>query len=269
MTFNLETAPPSTTVASRPVEGAADAVVVLEGLSYRWPGSAQPVLENVCLTLQRGERLFIRGGSGAGKTTLISIIGGLLRPDSGRVELLGQNLGALSAGARDRFRADHVGFIFQMFNLVPYLSLTDNVLLACRFSTRRRQRALHTRAPAETGRAATASGHHALVEEARRLLERLQLPASVIARKRVTELSVGQQQRVAVARALIGRPELIIADEPTSALDAAARAGFLELLFEECEAAGASLLFVSHDEALAARFPSSLALENRGHPGSC
>ncbi len=244
-------------------------MVVLDRLSYRWPGSELPVLENVSLTLQRGERLFIRGGSGTGKTTLISIIGGLLQPDSGSVELLGQDLGALSAGARDHFRADHVGFIFQMFNLVPYLSLTDNVLLACRFSRRRRDRALHARVPGETGHTSAAGGHRALVEEARRLLERLQLPASVIARKRVTELSVGQQQRVAVARALIGRPELIIADEPTSALDAAARAGFLELLFEECAAAGASLLFVSHDEALAPQFPSSLALEHRGDPDPC
>lgn len=227
--------------------------VQLEHVTYRWPGAAVPVLQDVSLALAPAERLFIRGGSGTGKTTLISLVGGLLRPDAGRVTLLGQDLGALAAGARDRFRADHIGFVFQMFNLVPYLSLVDNVLLACRFSRSRRARAL---AAANTpGRT-----RERLEAEAARLLARLGLPADIRARRAVTALSVGQQQRVAVARALIGRPELVIADEPTSALDADARADFMALLFEECTAAGASLLFVSHDEALAGHFPRSLAL---------
>jgi putative ABC transport system ATP-binding protein len=249
-----------TTRAPTPAPEPA-ATVLLDAVSYTWPGTAHPVLRDLSLRLDPGEHVFIRGGSGTGKTTLISLIGGLLRPDAGRIALLGQDLGSLSAGARDRFRADHIGFVFQLFNLVPYLSLVDNVLLACRFSRRRRARALAA--------AGAGSGRAALAREAERLLERLQLPAAVRARRQVTALSVGQQQRVAVARALIGRPELIIADEPTSALDASARAGFIELLFEECSAAGASLLFVSHDEALAPLFPRTLVLHPVGDHLPC
>jgi len=245
--------------------------VLLDRVSYTWPGANRPALDDVSLRLDSGERLFIRGGSGTGKTTLISLIGGLLQPAAGRVTVLGQDLAALSAGARDRFRADHIGFVFQMFNLVPYLSVVDNVLLACRFSRRRRDRALGAdpSAPDSDRHAQAVRGRHALIEEAERLLARLQLSAAVRARRQVTDLSVGQQQRVAVARALIGGPALIIADEPTSALDASARDGFLELLFEESAAAGAGLLFVSHDEALAAHFPRSLDLRAPDGEDSC
>jgi len=251
------TTPPTQTLTTNSVPAPT---VLLDAISYAWPGASHPVLQDFSLRLDPGERVFVRGGSGTGKTTLISLIGGLLRPDAGRISLLGQDLGSLSAGARDHFRADHIGFVFQMFNLVPYLSLVDNVLLSCRFSKRRRARALA---------AGTGSGRGALVQEAERLLERLHLPAAVRARRQVTALSVGQQQRVAVARALIGRPELIIADEPTSALDASARAGFIELLFEECTAAGTSLLFVSHDEALAPLFPRTLVLDPLGGDSTC
>jgi len=227
----------------------AKAVVSLNGVSFSWPAQSQPVLEDLNLTIEAGERLFIRGASGSGKTSLISLIGGLLRPDAGRIEVLGKDLAALTAGQRDRFRADHVGFIFQMFNLVPYLSLVENVLLPCRFSPVRRRRAVEA-----------AGGARRPSAEAERLLKRLQLPESLIHQRRVSELSAGQQQRVAVARALIGRPELIIADEPTSALDPIAREQFIDLLFEECANTGASLLFVSHDGDLEERFPKRLEL---------
>ena len=151
----------------------------------------------------------------------------------------------LAAGARDRFRADHVGFVFQMFNLLPYLSARDNILLACRFSAARRAR-LRAR---NTSPAA----------ELARLAERLDLGGDVLARA-AAELSVGQQQRVAAARALIGRPGLIIADEPTSALDADRQQAFIDLLRGECAAAGAALLFVSHDLRLARHFDRVLDL---------
>lgn len=223
-------------------------VVVLEEVTFRWPRQAAPALVVSSLRVAPGERLFIRGASGSGKTTLLSLVAGLLLPDRGSVTVLGQDLAALGRGGRDQFRADHIGYIFQLFNLVPYLSVIDNVLLPCRFSRRRREKA----APGRRIGGASA--------EAERLLRRLQLAESTLGRARVTALSTGEQQRVAVARALIGRPELIIADEPTSALDQDARNSFLDLLFEECAAAGTSLLFVSHDGTLAPRFHRSMDL---------
>ncbi|HNH63157.1 MAG TPA: ATP-binding cassette domain-containing protein [Thauera aminoaromatica] len=104
--------------------------VRISGLRYRWPGSAQDCLAIDALQLGAGERVFLRGPSGSGKTTLLSLVGGVILPQAGTVEVGGQALGALSAGARDRFRADHVGFVFQLFNLLPWLSARDNILLA-------------------------------------------------------------------------------------------------------------------------------------------
>ena len=185
------------------------------------------------LSVRRGERLFIAGPSGSGKSTLLSLLGGVVVPRTGSVEVLDTNLAAMRGWQRDRFRADHVGFVFQMFNLVPYLSVVDNVTLPCRFSDRRRQRA--------ESRSTTVDG------EARRLLAALELDHDGLLERSVVELSIGQQQRVAAARALIGEPEIVIADEPTSALDEGTRERFLELLFAECERAHTTLLFVSHD----------------------
>jgi putative ABC transport system ATP-binding protein len=156
----------------------------------------------------------------------------------------------LTGAARDAFRADHFGIIFQMFNLVPYLSVIDNVTLPCRFSARRR-RHVEARGGAE--------------REARRLLQDLDLTEEAQSPHAVARLSVGQQQRVAAARALIGQPEIVLADEPTSALDADRREAFLRLLFQECETERATLLFVSHDRSLQGLFDRSLALDNVLH----
>jgi len=219
-------------------------VVALEALRFGWPGQPD-LLDLDDLRIAAGERLFLEGPSGSGKSTLLNLLAGILVPRAGRLRVLGQDLANLRAGARDRFRADHVGFIFQQFNLVPYLGLVENVTLGCRFSPARRAR---------LGDAA------AQAREARRLVAALGLDVDALDRRPVTGLSVGQQQRVAAARALIGAPELVIADEPTSALDATARAAFVELLFAEVERAGSALVFVSHDPALAALFPRSLSL---------
>ena len=132
-----------------------------------------------------------------------------------------------------------------MFNLIPYLSVVENVLLPCRFSRRRKQN-IENRG-------------HSLQDEAERLLNHLDLPRELLHRS-VTELSVGQQQRVAAARALIGSPELVIADEPTSALDADRRASFLKLLLNECAEQNTTLVFVSHDSALEPQFDRSVQL---------
>ncbi len=216
----------------------------LRSLRFAWP-SQSPLLGIDEWHVIQGEKLFLRGPSGSGKSTLLGILGGVLQPQTGEVQLLGQTLTSLSQAARDAFRADHIGFVFQLFNLLPYLSVLDNVLLPCRFSALRKQRAQEK------------SG--TLAQEAARLLCHLQLDVSLW-RRPVTALSVGQQQRVAVARALIGHPELLIADEPTSALDSDTRDAFLALLLEECRAAGITVVFVSHDAALAEHFERRLLL---------
>ncbi|QTS85851.1 ABC transporter ATP-binding protein [Ectopseudomonas khazarica] len=219
-------------------------LIELANLGFAWPGQAQ-LLDIPNFTLARGETLFLKGPSGSGKTTLLGLLGGVQRAQSGHIRLLGQDLAQLSAAARDRFRVDHTGYIFQQFNLLPFLSVRENVELPCRFSRQRAERAQQR--------------HGSIDAAATALLEHLGLRAELLER-RADELSIGQQQRVAAARALIGQPELVIADEPTSALDFDAREAFLQLLFAECRAAGASLLFVSHDQSLAALFDRNVSL---------
>jgi putative ABC transport system ATP-binding protein len=226
-----------------------DKAIRLADLVFRWPRQSTACLDIAAFTVGAGERVFLQGPSGGGKSTLLGLLGGIAVPQRGTVEVLGAALDTLSAGARDRLRADRIGFIFQQFNLLPWLSAFDNVLLPCTFSARRRERAGHPRA------------------EAGRLLGHLDL-APEHWHKPATELSVGQQQRVAAARALIGRPEILIADEPTSALDAPRQQLFVDLLLKEAAAAGAALLFVSHDGRLAAHFDRLVALTeiNRAAP---
>lgn len=215
--------------------------LLIDGLVFRWPGQAAPCLDIPALAVAAGERVFLHGPSGAGKSTLLGLLGGVALPERGRIELLGQAIDAMGGRARDVFRADHIGFIFQQFNLLPWLSALDNALLPCTFSARRHARAGNPRA------------------EAARLLVHLDL-APELWHKPAAELSVGQQQRVAAARALIGRPEILIADEPTSALDAPRQQAFIDLLRAEAAAAGAMLLFVSHDARLAGHFDRVVAL---------
>ena len=216
-------------------------VLALNEIEFHWPGQAEACLEIDAFSVAAGEQVFIYGESGSGKSTLLNLIAGVLTPQRGSIVALEQSLTALSAAARDRFRVDHIGLIFQQFNLIPYLSVLDNVLLPCRFSRRRSERAGDPKQAAAT------------------LLQHLDLDPGLWQRK-ATQLSVGQQQRVAAARALIGRPEIVIADEPTSALDAARQTAFLDLLRHECAAANAALLFVSHDLRLAEGFGRSLEM---------
>jgi putative ABC transport system ATP-binding protein len=220
-------------------------VIELDALRYRWPGAAQDCLAIDALRVDAGRTLFLHGPSGGGKSTLLGLLAGVLLPREGKVSLLGTPWASLSGARRDAFRADHVGYIFQQFNLLPYLSVLDNVLLPCRFSGLRRQRAM---AAAGSPQAAAAA-----------LLQRVGLNQGLWARA-ASQLSVGQQQRVAAARALIGQPELVIADEPTSALDSALRDSFMALLLQQCRDAGSTLVFVSHDERLAELFDCSVSL---------
>jgi len=213
----------------------------IEALTYAWPGDPAPVIDGLDLVVDPGQRVFLAGASGSGKSTLLALIGGLVTPAGGRIRISGQDLATLSRARRDRFRADHLGVIFQQFNLLPWLDPVANVLLGCQFSPARRQRA------GNPERAAT------------ELLAAMGLADDRWTR-RADELSVGEQQRVAAARALIGQPDLVLADEPTSALDADRRDVFIELLFAQAERAGSAILFVSHDRELANRFDATLEL---------
>jgi putative ABC transport system ATP-binding protein len=217
-------------------------VLDIQDLRYRWPTAPADCLDIPRLHVAAGRTVFLYGPSGCGKSTLLGLLAGVLVAQAGQVSLLGQSWAAMPGGRRDARRADHVGVVFQQFNLLPYLSVLDNVLLPCRFSARRAQRCQGSPAAA-----------------ARSLLQHVALPAALWQRP-AGALSVGQQQRVAAARALIGRPELVIADEPTSALDAARRDDFMALLLGECRASGSTLVFVSHDERLAAQFDERLSL---------
>ena len=220
-------------------------VIRLDHVRFGWSAS-DLTLALDHLAIQRTEKLFIQGPSGSGKTTLLGLLGGILIPDSGRVNVLGASLDSLSSVERDHFRANHIGFIFQQFNLIPYLSVIDNIILPLQFAGLRQQ---HLRNRSITP-----------VQEALRLLSQLGLSDPALHARPVTELSIGQQQRVAAARALIGQPEIIIADEPTSSLDSDNTEAFIRLLFSECEASASTLIFVSHDCSLEPLFDRSIML---------
>ncbi|EAV43535.1 ABC transporter, ATP-binding protein [Stappia aggregata IAM 12614] len=217
----------------------------IQNLAYRWPRAEHDTLQIEKLSLETGESVFLYGPSGCGKSTLLSAIAGVIDIPKGVLHVNEQDLSSLHGGARDRFRVDHIGLIFQVFNLIPWLSALENVLLPCTYSQRRRERA--------GGKS---------VETAKRLLDELGLSTPALASKKANELSVGQQQRIAAARALIGRPDLILADEPTSALDETAKAAFVDLLTRECAAAGSALLFVSHDRSLEHHFDRSIDFQD-------
>jgi len=226
------------------MQDSAGTAVQLSDLRFAWRPEDNPVLEIHELTIPRGQRVFMAGPSGCGKSTLLGILAGIAKPQTGSVRVLGHCLEQMNGAARDRFRADHMGVIFQMFNLIPYLTVVENVTLPCRFSRRRYERA---------------NTNGGLMVEAVRLLSRLGISDPLLHRP-VTELSVGQQQRVAAARALIGEPEILIADEPTSSLDADLREEFIRLLFEACRRKPTTLIFVSHDMSLASLFDHTLRL---------
>lgn len=220
-----------------------DTTLKITDVAYRWPGRGGFSLTVPDLSVTTGETVLLLGESGSGKSTLLSLICGTILPDQGRVDIAETDIAALSGGARDRLRAEQIGVIFQQFNLLPFGTVMDNILLPLRFAPVRRERAKDANA------------------EAARLCTALGLPDDVTLAK-AAALSVGQQQRVAVARALIGHPPLIIADEPTSALDANSQTAFLDLLFAQTSAHNTSLLMVSHDPRLGERFDRVIRMED-------
>ena len=227
-------------------EGPARALVHCEALGFRWPGAGAPTLQHLNLTLHAGEAVLLQGESGQGKSTLLSLLACILASSSGTLTIAGYPFHALSQHQRDRVRGADIGVIFQQFNLLPFLSILDNLLLPLRFSSERRARLAATGAAPE--------------DAAEALLDALGLSLGALENRSVGALSVGQQQRVAAARALLGSPSLILADEPTSALDPKNRDAFLRALKSTQAASGAALLCVSHDPALEPYFDRTVTL---------
>lgn len=217
--------------------------VAMQDVSFGYEARA-PIMQVKELQIEKGKRVFLRGSSGSGKTTLLGLIAGVLRPQQGSCEVLGKELTELSLSARDLHRGSEMGYIFQSFNLIPYLSVKENIELPCRVHSKRRKRITAPTLDEEVVRIARHLDLHDLLDRS------------------VTRLSTGQQQRVAIARAMIGHPRLVIADEPTSSLDVDRQERFLELLLEICDEAKTTLIFVSHDRSLMSRFDERIALSD-------
>ncbi|MFK7865408.1 MAG: ABC transporter ATP-binding protein [Pseudohongiellaceae bacterium] len=212
--------------------------ISIKNLEYTWPKALHTSLQIPQFTVQQGESVFLQGDSGSGKSTFLSVLAGVLPASAGSVNILGTELTDLSNKALDKFRARHIGIVFQQFNLVPFLSVAANLRLAARFANQSRQQ---TQA------------------RSLELIEALRLHPNLLERQ-ADRLSVGQQQRVAIARAFINQPEIILADEPTSALDANARDQFVKLLLSIRDVTGCAIVFVSHDQSLASFFDSHQSL---------
>lgn len=212
----------------------------LKNFHFQWPGQQAFALDIPALSLAVGQHLFIRGASGSGKTTLLNLLCGIHTLTEGEILIGGQKFQPLSGAKRDAIRARRIGVVFQQLNLITYLSVLDNVLLAAEFAGK-------TIADAR--------------ERAKLLLTALGMDESLW-NKAAQQLSVGQQQRVAIARALLNEPALLIADEPTSALDADNRDAFIRLLLNEADRCGTTVIFVSHDVQLAGYFTSMLQMDN-------
>jgi putative ABC transport system ATP-binding protein len=219
--------------------------IKLHNLNYTFQGSSLPVLSIPAWQVARNERVFLQGESGSGKSTLLGLLAGLQLPTLGEVEILGARMSALGVGKRDRFRAKHLGVVFQQFNLIPYLSALENVLLAAQFGTSDRRGAR---------------------QRAIELLESVNLPSSLHDRK-AAALSIGQQQRVAIVRALINEPSLLLVDEPTSALDHNNRDAFLALLFDMLADMDCAMVFVSHDPTIGRLFDTHVRLAELNQVG--
>ena len=203
------------------------------GLEYHYQHGKKIVFPDI--GLKRGQRLLISGFSGCGKTTLLSLIAGALKLQAGDIKFDGINYSTMSSLLLDQFRADHIGYIFQTLNLIPFLSVSENIALGVRFSQSRKSKVSN------------------LNQEVVRLVSSLGLEREAL-KIPVSRLSVGQQQRVAAARALIGKPDLILADEPTSALDSDTTKKFLNEVMETFDSNKQAIIMVSHDESIAPYF---------------
>ncbi len=200
-------------------------------------GSPLPILDSPSFELGPGEQMVLVGPSGCGKTTLLHVIAGISRPESGHVKIDGWDITLMSEAEVDRFRAEKIGYVFQTFNLLPGFTALENVMLGMRFARGRVDRV-----------------------RAKQLLERVGLGHRL--HHKPTALSVGEQQRVSVARALANRPKLLLADEPTANVDAGHQQQIVDLLQQTCQEENVALLIVSHNMEVARQFPRVERLED-------
>jgi len=208
-----------------------DSIVKIESLRFQWSKNNNFKIFVPKLEVGRGKKVLFLGESGSGKTTLLSLICGFLEPLSGSISINDKIISNLTSTNKDAYRSDNIGIIFQQFNLLPYANVIDNIILPLYFSKQRSKKVENK------------------INAAMNLCDQLRLPESILNQK-ASNLSVGQQQRVAVARALIGSPSIIVADEPTSSLDTEAQELFLDLMFDQISKNSSTLLMVSHDKSL-------------------
>lgn len=215
-------------------------IISLKNLEFGYHHQ-QPILHIKDLSILPNEKVFLYGPSGCGKSTLLSLLAGIIKPSAGELRILGQDFSKISAAKKDKIRGENIGYIFQNFNLVSYLTCEENILL-----------------PLKIHRHLDKNSTSFALEEVRNLAQKLGLGDYL--KTNITKLSVGQQQRVAAARALIGNPQLLIADEPTSSLDEANTKEFLELLLTQCQQNSITVVFVSHDQRLISYFDKTIFL---------
>lgn len=220
--------------------------LLLKNVRYSYQPEHAPVIDIPLWEVPTGTSIFLRGASGTGKSTLLNLLSGMLVTNEGNLSIAGIELSQLSARQRDRFRAQHIGVVFQQFNLIPYLSVMDNVLLAAQFGSR---------------------GSNDIRAKAEALFSQVNIHKDLYGQQALS-LSIGQQQRVAIVRALLNSPDILLVDEPTSALDEANRDAFMSLLLKIVKEEKASLVFVSHDTTLSRYFETTIELSAINCPHS-
>ena len=219
-------------------------ILEIKNLIFRWNKKNSFQLKINELVIEKKKKVILLGESGSGKSTLLNLISGIIDPDAGEIIISGTPVTSLSSRKKDFFRTENLGVIFQQFNIIEYLSPITNILLPSYFTSFKNiQTNLFSKRAISLGK-------------------KLGINKDVLFQDKSKDLSVGQQQRVAIIRALINSPKIILADEPTSALDLKNKEKFLSLLFEICEQEEISILMVSHDNIITKYFDEILLLEN-------
>ena len=216
----------------------------IKNLFFEWKEKKNFQLNLKKLKLEKRKKVLVLGESGSGKSTLLNIISGIIKPCSGIIKINQTNITELQPKKKDYFRASNIGVIFQQFNLLEYISPINNILLPCYFTGFKKK------------------SYKYFYEKAFHLADKLGIKKNILTQNKSKELSVGQKQRIAIIRAIINTPKLILADEPTSALDNKNKIKFIELLFEVCEQEKTTLLMVSHDTSLVKYFDDNYLLES-------